>query len=322
MGFLSVVHVVVQAIICIKLTTSQSSLATFRLVKKDATIVGVEPFYNQKTISLTECYLACLQQIERCLYIEVANVNEAWSCKLFHFYIADLKKHLNPSKGSDIAASPHLQFPKDCVEVKQLGFNNDGVYSIMITKDGSPIKVYCDVTTDGGGWIVIQKRFDGSVDFTRNWTDYKNGFGNLSGEYWLGNEFVHKYTTMHQTEMKITAIAFNDDKASAKLEKFRLGDESSKYIFDYDGGCEGLCTFTDYKGRKFSTSDQDNDNSNRNCALEYFGGWWFENCFLTYLNGMYSKTETVTRGYGIHWYAFRDHTKSLKETKMMIRQMQ
>ena len=65
------------------------------------------------------------------------------------------------------------------------------------------------MTTDGGGWIVIQKRFDGSVDFNRNWNDYKNGFGDVNGEYWLGNEFVHQYTEKDQSEMKIETVAFN-----------------------------------------------------------------------------------------------------------------
>jgi len=327
MGFLSFIQVTVQLIICIKLITSQTS-TTFRPVKTDATIAGVEPFYNQTTYSLTECYLACHQQIERCFYVEIANMNEVWSCKLFHFFTEDIKKYLKPLKGSVIAASPYLKkYPKDCAELKQAGIKEDGVYSIS-TKDVSPIKVYCDMTTDGGGWIVIQKRFDGSVDFNRNWNDYKNGFGDVNGEYWLGNEFVHHYTKMYQTEMKIEAVAFDGEKASAVLQKFTLSDEASKYIFDYDT-CQGLCNDiavkdNAIKGQEFSTFDQDNDqNAGGSCSVIFFSGWWFKSCHFIQLNGIYSAVEDVPYAKNIQWFEFLGgNTKSLKETKMMIRRTQ
>ena len=321
MGILSVIQVTVQLIICIKLITSQTS-TTFRPVQTDATIVGVEPFYNQTTYSLTECYLACHQQIERCFYIEVANVSETWSCKLFHFFTEDIKKQLKSLKGSVIAASPYIKYPTDCEELKQAGIKEDGVYSIFTGKLYL-IKVYCEMSTDGGGWIVIQKRFDGSVDFNRNWNDYKNGFGDINGEYWLGNEFVHQYTEKYQTEMKIEAVAFDGENATLVLQKFTLSDEASKYIFDYNT-CQGLCSDLEVnKGKRFTTCDQDNDEKDSgNCAVQYNGGWWFEGCYWIYLNGRYSNEETVGPESAIHWAGFRGYAKSLKKTKIMIRRTQ
>ena len=312
MGLLSVTHVIVQVIICIKLITSQSQTSvTFRSVKKDATIVGIEPFYNQTTFSLTECYLACHQQIERCFYVEVANVNGAWSCKLFNI-IRDIKKHMKFSQGSEIAEPQ--QIPKDCVELKRRGFK-EGVYFIN-GEGGLKREVYCDMTTDGGGWIVIQKRFDGSVDFNRSWADYKNGFGDVNGEYWLGNEFVHQYTKANPTEMKLIGIAFDGVNASAKMQNFQLSDEASKYIFDYDT-CQGLCgSWLYHKGLPFLTPDQDN---HYGCA-KWLSGWWFENCFRNNFNGKYSQVSSVAYARGIHWGEFRGFYESLKETIMLIRQ--
>ena len=128
MGYLiPILQCLLQIIIGIKLISAQSESLTFRSVKENATMVGVEPFYNQTTLSITECYLMCHRQIEKCSFVEVANVNEAWSCKLFYFNTTqDIEKHLKPSKVSGVSA-PKL--PKDCAELKQLGFK-DGVYPI------------------------------------------------------------------------------------------------------------------------------------------------------------------------------------------------
>ena len=315
MGCLSVLQVIVQLVVCIKLITSQSQTSiTFRSVKKDATFVGVEPFYNETTYSLTECYLECRQN-ERCFYIEVANVNEAWSCKLYHI-IGDIKKYLKALQGSEIA-EPTIS--KDCVELKRRGFQ-DGVY--FINGGGLNKEVYCDMTTDGGGWIVIQKRFDGSVDFNRTWDDYKDGFGDLKGEHWLGNDFIHQYTNANPTEMKIIGVAFDGVQAQAKMDNFQLSGEVSKYTFNYDS-CQGMwCAgWTVAKGMRFSTIDQDNDESDEDCAGFYSCGWWFRKCFQYNLNGRYSQTpKDVSLAGGIHW--FRGHRESLKETTMLIRRIQ
>ena len=61
----------------------------------------------------------------------------------------------------------------------------------------------CDMDTDGGGWMVIQRRINGSVDFYRNWNDYVYGFGDLGGEFWYGLEKIHCLTTRDDVELRI-----------------------------------------------------------------------------------------------------------------------
>ncbi|KAL1262282.1 hypothetical protein QQF64_007547 [Cirrhinus molitorella] len=82
----------------------------------------------------------------------------------------------------------------DCSDVNAA---NSGVYTITL-KDGA-VQVYCDVVSgeknDQGHWTVILRRMDGEVNFFRPWESYKKGFGNKSGEYWIGLEFLHQMTS-------------------------------------------------------------------------------------------------------------------------------
>ncbi|CAG2249275.1 unnamed protein product [Mytilus edulis] len=74
---------------------------------------------------------------------------------------------------------------RDCTELKK--YNKlSGVYKIT-AGNSKALKVYCVMTTDGGGWSIIQRHQDGNVDFQRTWAEYENGFGNLEGDYWLGD---------------------------------------------------------------------------------------------------------------------------------------
>ncbi|XP_062606267.1 ryncolin-1-like isoform X3 [Saccostrea cucullata] len=104
----------------------------------------------------------------------------------------------------------------------------DGVYSIYPDMNTKKL-VYCDMTTEGGDWTVINKRMDGSVDFYRSWDSYKEGFGNVEGEYWLGNEPIHLLTKRRQYELRVDLQKFSGEKAFAKYSKFSVGSESQKF---------------------------------------------------------------------------------------------
>uniref|UniRef100_A0A670K3Z9 Fibrinogen C-terminal domain-containing protein n=1 Tax=Podarcis muralis TaxID=64176 RepID=A0A670K3Z9_PODMU len=83
--------------------------------------------------------------------------------------------------------------PRSCKELLSKGEFLSGWYTIYLPGCW-PLRVFCDMDTDGGGWLVFQKRLDGSVDFYRTWNDYKKGFGNQLSEFWLGNENIHLLT--------------------------------------------------------------------------------------------------------------------------------
>lgn len=113
------------------------------------------------------------------------------------------------------------------MDLLENGFRKDGIYLINPDNNGSFL-VFCDQTTNGGGWVVFQKRFNGSQDFNRTWPEYKNGFGNLNGEFWLGNDNIHRLTHRHQ-QLLIELKDFDSFTAHAQYESFSVDSEKDWY---------------------------------------------------------------------------------------------
>ena len=116
---------------------------------------------------------------------------------------------------------------KGCSELYKAGKRSSAVYTIN-PDNGRAFDVYCDQTTDGGGWAVFQKRLDGSVDFYRGWDDYKRGFGSLSGEFWLGLDKVYRLTK-EGSRLLVDLEDWSGNTAYAKYDAFAVGDEASNY---------------------------------------------------------------------------------------------
>ena len=117
---------------------------------------------------------------------------------------------------------------KDCSKLGQTGFSSSGVYYII--PDGeSPMQVFCDLITNDGGWTVFQKRLDGSVDFFCNWESYKNGFGDLNGEFWLGNDNLHRLTFFEDVMPRVDLEDFDGNIEYAEHTTFQVAGEADKY---------------------------------------------------------------------------------------------
>ena len=125
-------------------------------------------------------------------------------------------------------------------------------------------KVYCNMETDGGGWTVFQRRIDGSVDFYRNWKDYEDGFGNLTGEFWLGLEKMYRLTKYGDKELRIDLGDFEDNYKYAKYSSFSIGDSTTDYTLSVTGySGDAGDSFTYHNNQKFTTKDRDNDEHSR-----------------------------------------------------------
>ncbi|XP_070173660.1 ficolin-2-like [Littorina saxatilis] len=131
--------------------------------------------------------------------------------------------------------------PRDCVEVKH-SKHESGVVTIY-PEDNSPLKVYCDQDTDGGGWLVFQRRQDGSVDFFRNWTEYQTGFGDLLGEFWLGLDALHLLTSRQRYELRVDLMSFEGTEGNITYSNFNISDSSDGYRLGFDNFTGGsACT--------------------------------------------------------------------------------
>ena len=181
--------------------------------------------------------------------------------------------------------------------------------------------MYCDHDTEGGGWIVLQRRQDGSENFYRSWNDYKNGFGNLEGEFWLGLDIIHHLTTPTRYNLRFDLQDFEHNRGFAKYSTFIVGSEATSYHLTLNGysGNTGD-SFGLHNGNRFSTKDMDNDNYPKSCAKKFKGGWWYNSCHQSNLNGLYHHGHHESYADGINWYTWKGLHYSLKFTEMKIRE--
>ncbi|XP_026204547.1 angiopoietin-1 isoform X2 [Anabas testudineus] len=209
----------------------------------------------------------------------------------------------------------------DCADLYQAGFHKNGAYNIQINSQETK-KVYCNMETTGGGWTVIQRREDGSVDFQRTWKEYKMGFGSVSAEHWLGNEYVYQLTSQRPYALRVELTDWDGHQAFSLYDRFQIASEKQNYRLSLKShsGTAGRQSSLVIHGADFSTKDMDNDNCLCKCALMLTGGWWFDACGPSNLNGMYfTQGQHIGKLNGIKWHYFKGPSYSLRATAMMIR---
>lgn len=123
---------------------------------------------------------------------------------------------------------------RNWAEVLKSGGKMSGLYKI--DPDGlGEFEVFCDQKTAGGGWTVFQRRQDGSVNFYRGWNDYKLGFGNLNGEFWLGLDKIHRLTASKNKKLRVDLEATAGTILLAEYSSFAVANEKAKYQLTVGG---------------------------------------------------------------------------------------
>lgn len=237
---------------------------------------------------------------------------------------------------------------KDCQDVANKGARETGLYYIKPQSAKEKFLVLCKIDQYGNGWTVLQRRLDGSVDFYKNWNQYKEGFGYLSPtdttEFWIGNERMHLITaqTGYPYVLRVEMTDWEGVKRYADYSTFKIQPEADKYRLTYTYFIEGDAgdafagfdfgddpsdkIYTYHNGMQFSTWDNDNDKYEGNCAQQDGSGWWMNRCHAAHLNGKFYRNGRYTAqdagpdGFdnGIIWATWHDRWYSVKDTTMMI----
>ncbi|XP_053319664.1 angiopoietin-related protein 5-like [Spea bombifrons] len=246
---------------------------------------------------------------------------------------------LGSTQATDKVEETQTPFGYDCSNIWiRNPKSTTGIYTIKPTGANSTIQVFCEMNDDGG-WTLIQKH-DGqdNLPFDRSWYDYKQGFGNISGEHWLGLDNIYLLTNQEKriSELRVSLGDFAGSEAFAGYSTFNIDPESKFYklsLGNYSGNAgdafRGQCSATNQDGSLFSTKDKDNDNCDacrvgdmafRSCSNDQFkSGWWFNSCGIADLNGQWrTNGEHIGWASAVSWKTWRT-LESLKFSKMSVR---
>lgn len=173
----------------------------------------------------------------------------------------DIIVHLESLKKSIDKLNQNQKRPQNCADLFASGDRESGIRKIYLFDccKNRPVTVFCNQVTDEGGWTVIQHRenLPKRENFFREWIDYRLGFGNLTGEFWLGLDNIHAIVSSTLTELRVDLEDYEGDKRYAKYERFYIEDAKENYRLNlgaYSGNAGD--SLTRHNGHSFSTKDR------------------------------------------------------------------
>ena len=241
-------------------------------------------------------------------------------------YIGSILNHIPQRRDChEIMILPPFLFTvpfKSCQQAYESGFKYTGLYPIHLM-NVEAFNVPCDMATDGGGWIVFQRRVDATIDFYRLWNEYKNGFGDMNGNFWLGLEKLHKLAAPGKgaiLRVDVKHMTYPNELKYAKYNTFEISNEADGYRLQV-GGYTGNAgdSMQRHNGCKFTTKDRDQDTWNGNCAVSYHGAWWYTGCHDSNLNGLYPTAIYSTDPKYISWKAINNYHGGIIFSEMKIK---
>ncbi|XP_069139345.1 angiopoietin-related protein 7-like [Argopecten irradians] len=231
-------------------------------------------------------------------------------------------KALVEEENADLSNST-MYFTKDIVQ----GNNEEASQAAhaesttVAVTEGIGVPWSCDID-NSSSWIVIQRRTNGNLNFTRSWADYKSGFGNLEKDCWIGNDNLHLLTTTSRT-LRVELEAWDGTPGYAQYSGFQVANENRNYRIFLTGFSGNIFDALKYMNDSdFSTFDRDNDKAFlHHCSKLFRGGWWYNACFSANLNGQYMVDNGNQESTAMVWESFpisHEEFVPLKSSKMML----
>ncbi|XP_037644180.1 angiopoietin-related protein 3-like [Sebastes umbrosus] len=312
----------------VKLSSLSHGLVTSEQV---AEINGLREVIHSQERSIIELLKAVREQTDQLNHqkVKIKNLEEKFTVntmtqetiermpEIFNSEAPTLTPYLTSSSSS---ATDMMNLPSDCSDLFNRGERVSGVYAIR-PSGPEPFMAFCDMSKDHGA-TVIQRRRDGSVNFDQIWEKYENGFGDFQGEFWLGLRKIHSLAAQGNSVLHIQLEDWKQARHFIEY-RFNLNGPESNYTIHLTHLFGDLPDpMSNQTGMMFSTKDRDNDNhQDSNCAHSYTGGWWFNTCGDTNLNGRYFHMRPKGRSErrrGIQWRPGQKAAYSLKLTQISV----